>query len=196
MAESSGRDDHVRGCRRIRGRALTAGNWLSARTWRWRDQPPGTNRPAFKVLGNQEILEWVHWAESHPGKTLNQGPKLPRNIVGAQLTTFHEAITRVRGTDEAEWPEPKKHDRAVPRNDSIEEINELRGECARIARELEIAASILAPKAALEAIARSRPRSVDEIMASGGLLRWQAKLVHRAVEKCLHSTQKVSAAPR
>ena len=54
-------------------------------------------------------------------------------------------------------------------------------------QELEIAASTLAPRAALEAIARSRPRSVDEIMKSAGLLRWQAELVHGAVQKSLHS---------
>jgi hypothetical protein len=78
---------------------------------------------------------------------------------------------------EAEWPEPRKFDREVPRNDRIEEINALR------AKELEIAASTLAPRAALEAIARSRPQTVDQIVKSGGLLRWQAELVQGAVEK-------------
>jgi len=34
---------------------------------------------------------------------------------------------------------------------------------------------------ALEAIARSRPRTVDEIMQSGGLLRWQAELVQASM---------------
>jgi hypothetical protein len=32
----------------------------------------------------------------------------------------------------------------------------------------------------------SRPRGLDEIMKSGGLLRWQAELVQSAVEKTLH----------
>ena len=65
--------------------------------------------------------------------------------------------------------------------------------CAPNARrspgELEIAASTLAPRAALEAIASSRPRTVDEIMKTGGLLCWQAELVQGAVKKCLHSTR-------
>jgi len=52
-----------------------------------------------------------------------------------------------------------------------------------------IAASTLAPRGALEAIARSRPRTVDEIMKTGDLLCWQAELVQGAVEKCLHSTR-------
>jgi ribonuclease D len=114
---------------------------------------------------------------------------LPRNVVAAQLTTLREAIERVARMDETAWPEPRKRDQDTPRNDSIEEINSLRAACAQIARELEITASTLAPRAALEAIARNRPRTVDEIMRTGGLLCWQAELVQGAVEKCLHSTR-------
>ena len=187
--ESTGRDQardpenawRIKGAGRLTRRQLAYLREL----WRWRDQHArSANLPAFRVLGNQQILGLVRWAESHPGVPLHQGPKLPRNIVGAQLTTLEEAIARVAGMDEAEWPEPRKRDRdELSRNDCIEEINALRAECAQIAKELEIAASTLAPRAALEAIARSRPRTVDEIMKSGGLLRWQAELVQGAVKK-------------
>jgi ribonuclease D len=193
MVESTGRDHArdpenawlIKGAGRLTRRQLAYLREL----WRWRDQHARrANLPAFRVLGNQEILGLVRWAESHPGVPLHQGPKLPRNIVSAQLTTLEDAIAQVAGMDEKEWPEPRKRDHDASR-DCIEEINSLRAECAQIARELEIAASTLAPRAALEAIARSRPRTVDEIMKTGGLLCWQAELVQGAVEKCLHSTQ-------
>ena len=151
------------------------------------------NLPPFKIFGNQQILDLLQWAESHPGVPLDQGPKLPRNIVGSRLSTLEEAITRAVGMPEAQWPGRRILDRgAAPRADCKEQIDALRGECARIARELEIAPSTLAPRAALEAIARSRPRTLDEIMQSGGLLRWQADLVQGAVEKTLHSTREAS----
>jgi ribonuclease D len=194
MVKSTGRDDtrdpeeawRIKGAGRLTRRQLAYLREL----WRWRDQHArSANLPAFRVLGNQEVLGLVRWAESHPGVPLHQGPKLPRNIVGAQLTALEEAIGRVAGMDETGWPEPRKRDHDAPRNDCIEEINSLRAECAQIARELEIAASTLAPRAALEAIARSRPRTVDEIMKTGDLLCWQAELVQGAVEKCLHSTR-------
>jgi ribonuclease D len=194
MVESSGRD-HARDPEeawRIKGAGRLTRRQLAylREVWRWRHHHArSANLPAFRVLGNQEILGLVRWAESHPGVPLHQGPKLPRNIVGAQLTTLEEAIARVARMDETEWPEPRKRDHDAPRIDCIEEINSLRAECAQIAHELEIAASTLAPRAALEAIARSRPRTVDEIMKTGGLLRWQAELMQRAVEKCLHATQ-------
>ena len=158
--------------------------------WRWRDQRArNANLPAFRILGNPEILALVQWGEAHPGASLQQGPKLPRNIVGTQLTTLEEAMARVTRMNEAEWPEPQKRDSEVSQIDCVEAINALRAECAQVAKELEIAASTLAPKAALEAIARSRPQSVDEIMKSGGLLRWQAELVQNAVEKCLSTNR-------
>jgi ribonuclease D len=194
MVESTGRDHardreeawRIKGAGRLTRRQLAYLRGL----WRWRDQHArSANLPAFRVLGNQEILGLVRWAESHPSVPLHQGRKLPRNIVGAQLTTLEEAIARVARMDETEWPEPRKRDHDAPRDDCIEEINSLRAECAQIARELEIAASTLAPRAALEAIARSRPCTIDEIMKTGGLLCWQAELVQGAVEKCLHSTQ-------
>jgi ribonuclease D len=194
MVESSGRD-HARdpeNAWRIKGAGRLTRRQLAylRELWRWRDQHArSANLPAFRVLGNQEILGLVRWAESHPGVPLYQGPKLPRNIAGAQLTTLEEAIARAAGMDETEWPELRKRDHDSPRDDCSEEINSLRAECAQIARELEIAASTLAPRAALEAIASSRPRTVDEIMKTGGLLCWQAELVQGAVKKCLHSTR-------
>ena len=119
---------------------------------------------------------------------------MPRNIVGSRLRTLEEAITRAAGMDQTQWPEVRRRDRDAARNDCSEKINALRAECARSAKELGIAAATLAPRAALEAIVRSRPRTLDEIMENGRLLRWQAELVQGAVEKCLHSTQEESIA--
>jgi ribonuclease D len=104
---------------------------------------------------------------------------LPRNIRGSLLTTLEEAISRAAGMSESQWPELRRREPGEALSaECLERINALRGNCARIAKELGIAASTLASKAALEAIARSRSRTVDEIMESGRLLRWQAELVH------------------
>ncbi|MBI3061164.1 MAG: ribonuclease D [Deltaproteobacteria bacterium] len=160
----------------------------------WRVKGAGRlTRRQLAYLGNQQILDLLQWAESRPGVPLDQGPKLPRNIRRSLLRTLEETITRVAAMDEAQWPELRRVERDdAPRADFTEQLNALRGECARIAKELQIAASTLAPRAALEAIAQSRPRTVDEIMESAGLLRWQAELVQGAVETCLHSTREKS----
>lgn len=155
--------------------------------WRWRDMlARRANRPPFKVFGNQQILELLHWAESHPDIPLDQGPKLPRNMVGSWLRTLAEAIGRVAEMTPEEWPELSRPVRAntLPIDDQ-EQLDVLRSECAKIAKELQIAAPTLAPRAALEAIAQKRACTLDEIIAHGGLLRWQAELVRPAVEKTL-----------
>jgi ribonuclease D len=197
MVESSGRDHardpedawRIKGAGRLTRRQLAYLREL----WCWRDQHArSANRPPFKVFGNQQILELLQWAESHPSVPLHQGPKLPRNIVGARLRTLEEAIIRAAGMDPTQWPEVIRRDRDAPRNDCSEQINALRAECAGIAKELGIAASILAPRAAIEAIVRSRPRTLDGIMENGRLLRWQAALVQGAVKKCLDSAQEES----
>jgi ribonuclease D len=155
--------------------------------WRWRDeQARRANRPAFKIFGNQQIFDVIEWAESHPGVALEQGPKLPRNIRGTLLTTLQEALARAASMAEAQWPARKRGERVEALSaDDMEKLNALRGACATTAKELEIAAATLAPKAAIDAIVRSRPRTLDEIVERGGLVRWQAELVQGAVQKCL-----------
>jgi ribonuclease D len=196
MVESTGRDRlrdpeqawRIKGSGRLTRRQLAYLREL----WRWRDRHARrANKPPFHIFGNQQMLELVQWLDSHPSAPLQQGPKLPRNILGALLQTLEEAIARAAAMDPAQWPDVKSFERpdALP-SEVIERTNALRAECASIAKELEIAAATLAPKAALEAIARSRPRTVDKIMASGGLLRWQAELIEGAVVKCLHSTHR------
>jgi ribonuclease D len=191
MVESTGHDRardpeeawRIKGAGRMTRRQLAHLREL----WRWRDeQARRANRPAFKVFGNQQIFDLIEWAESHPGVALEQGPKLPRNIRGALLTTLQGAIARAAGMAEAQWPERKRSERVEALSaGGLEKLNALRGACAAIAKELEIAASVLAPRAALDAIVRSVPRTLDEIVGRGGLLRWQAELVQGAVEKCL-----------
>ena len=190
MVQSTGRDKardpedawRISGAGRLTRRQLAYLREL----WRWRDEHARrANRPPFMIFGNQQIFELISWAESHPGAPLQQGPKLPRNIRDSLLTTLEEAITRAAAMSETQWPERKRGEPVdAVSAEGLERLNALRGECARIAKELEIAAATLAPKAALDAIARSRPQTIDEIMQSGRLLRWQAEIVQGALEKC------------
>jgi ribonuclease D len=157
MVESTGRDKsrdpddawRIKGTGRLTRRQLA----YLREVWLWRDEHARrANQPPFKVFGNQQILELIMWAESHPGVRLQQGPKLPRNIRGSLLTTLEESITRVAEMSQAQWPELRRRERDEPPSaECLKRTDALRGACARIAKELGIAASTLAPKA------RSRP---------------------------------------
>jgi hypothetical protein len=64
-------------------------------------------------------------------------------------------------------------------------IDSLRNATARMAKKLGIYPSVLAPKAAVESIVRSRSREVEEIMAKGRLTRWQAETLKPSVDRIL-----------
>lgn len=152
--------------------------------WSWRDEHARrANRPAFKIFGNEQIFDLIAWAETHPAEPL-AGAKLPRNICGPLLTTLEEAIRRAAKMSELQWPELKRRERgAAPSAEGLKRIEDLRARCAHIAKELGIAASTLAPRAAIEAVAQSGARTLDEIIESGGLLRWQAELVQAQLDR-------------
>jgi len=191
MVLASGRDNprdpddvwRLKGAGRLTRRQLA----YLREVWRWRDgHAQHFNRPPFKIFGNQQIFELIQWAEAHPNEPLDKGFKLPRNIKGALLRTLVEAVARAAGLSPADWPEMKRHERGeAPSADSVARVTALRSACADIAKALEISPSVLAPRAALEAIARNQPQGIEEIMERGGLLRWQAQLVQSAVEKSL-----------
>lgn len=189
MVQASGRDSQrdpddawrLKGCGKLSRRQLAYLKEL----WLWRDaHAQRANRPPFKIFGNQQIFELVQWAEANPAEPLDKGPKLPRNIHGALLATLVDAIARARAMAPTDWPEMKKHERGEATSpEALERGTALRNACADIAKALEISPSALAPRAALEALARSQPRGVEEIIERGGLRRWQAELIQEAVEK-------------
>ena len=191
MVQASGRDNprdpenawRLKGAGRLTRRQLA----YLREVWRWRDgHAQRFNRPSFKIFGNQQIFELIQWAEAHPNESLDKGFKLPRNIKGALLTTLVESVARAAALAPADWPELKRHERSEsPSAESVARADALRSACADIAKALAISPSVLAPRAALEAIARSQPRGIDEIMERGGLLRWQAELIQDVVVKCL-----------
>ena len=193
MVEATGRDRprDSREAWRIKGAGRLTPRQLGylREAWGWREERARrADRPTFKVLGNRQLLELVLWAESHPDEALEQGPKLPRDIVGSRRRALKHALDRAAAMTPAEWPERVKTPRVHPPPIDQRQFDALRGACAEIAEGLEIAPSTLAPKAALEAIVREGPRSLDEVMATTGLLRWQAELVRPAVERALHGT--------
>ena len=191
MVHASGRDNprDPENAWRLKGAGRLTRQQLAylREVWRWRDgHAQRFNRPPFKIFGNQQIFELIQWAEAHPNEPLDKGPKLPRNIQGALLTTLAESVARAAALAPADCPELKRHERGeAPSAESVARADALRSACADIAKVLEISPSVLAPRAALEAVARSQARGIEEIMERGGLLRWQAELIQGVVEKCL-----------
>ena len=140
MVESTGHDKsrdpddawRIKGTGRLTCRQLA----YLREIWHWRDEHARrANQPPFKVFGNQQILELIAWAESHPGVRLQQGPKLPRNIRGSLLTTLEEAITRAAEMSQAQWPELRRRERDEASKRRVLETDRRAAWCLRAHRQ-------------------------------------------------------------
>ena len=163
---------------RIKGSGKLPGgqlNFLKA-LWHWRDREASTiDRPPFHVFGNKELLGLAAQADGNLESALGAGPKLHRRCRGRRLETLRAALREAAKKPESEWPERRR--REMPQLAPKALTASLRAECNRMADELGIASSTLASRPALENIALNRPSTLEEIMACGPLLRWQASLL-------------------
>ncbi len=178
------REWRIKGTSRLSRRQLAFVHEL----WAWREgEAQRTDRPPFRVLGNRQLLELAVWAAAHPTVPLERGPRLPRSCRGRRLAALRGAVERAQRLPESQWPErPRRQQRPKPLSRAVgRRIGALRAACLRTAKELGIEPGVLAPRAAVERIAIEDARSVEDIMAAGPLLRWQAEHVARAfAEAC------------
>jgi ribonuclease D len=173
----------IKGCKDLEQRQLA----LVRGIWQWRKgQAMKADIPPFKIMGNQLILDIARWADLHRKSSLAGGPRLPRNYGAERRNSLERIIEKALTMRKEDWPAPRKRQyskRCEPEVQII--IKKLRSECLRLSKELGIAAGVLAPVAALKAIASERAKSTRQIMECAGLLRWQAELLEPCVKAIL-----------
>lgn len=152
--------------------------------WQWRErEAQQADRPPFKILDNENLMQLALWAEGHPHASLTRMPRLPR-FGPARLHALQEAVREARRVDPSDWPSPKRpHSGRRPTVNK--DSHRLREGVARLAETLGVKPFILAPQTAVEEIARQRPADLAGIQHAGGLLPWQAELLMPVVEQTL-----------
>ena len=176
---------------RIKGSHLLRPNQLLyvRQLWRWRDgQARRADLPAFKIMPNGLILKLSAWLVGHRGAMLSRGPNLPRNLTGESLRSLTKSIGEAAAISESQWPGHKKRKPHKHYDPNVKILAEaMRDECGRIAKKLGIEPSLIAPRAALAAIARKRPEGVEEIMKAGSMTQWQAEIIKPAIKRVFKS---------
>jgi len=156
--------------------------------WYWReDEARHADLPSFKILDSRRIIDIAVWATSHNPHSFTGMPSLPRNCIGRRLNALRKALIKARNIPKPYLPGPRKQHRQENKTNRVSKpaLASLREECAHIAVRLGIAPSVLAPRAALAGLIRSKPRNIAEIMAAGPLMRWQAILVKPALDRVI-----------
>ena len=170
------RDRMVRGTRETRQRdeenlwritgyaALSQRGWALLRAlWHWRDaEARSWDRPPFHVLSNENLLRLADEA-SRGGKFAR--PRIPQ----PRAARLEETLQAALALPESEWPKMLKGVRVRATKEQMDRFNKLRDHRDKVARDLGLDASIVAPKAALEAVAADPVAPV--------LLPWQRGLL-------------------
>jgi ribonuclease D len=170
------RDRMVKGTRETRQRdeenlwritghaALSRRGWALLRAlWQWRDaEARSWDRPSFHVLSNENLLRLADEA-SKGGRF--QRPRIPQ----ARLTRLEKSLEEALALPEEEWPGILKGVRIRATKEQVDRFNKLKDHRDKVAVEIGLDPSILAPKAALESVAYDN--------GTAPLLPWQRELL-------------------
>ncbi|MBV9673334.1 MAG: HRDC domain-containing protein, partial [Verrucomicrobia bacterium] len=133
--------------------------------WRWREcEAQKSDRPAFQVLHNQELIELAKLAGQDK-------VSIPTSVQGSRRKRLQEVIEYAVQLPESEWPESARKGKARPTAGQEQFFDELRKRRDRVANEYELDPGIIAPRQALERISRE-PSVVDAVLMS-----WQKQLL-------------------
>ncbi len=156
------------------GRLSSKGLHFLKHLWLWRDEEcRRLDRPAFKFLGNQEIMTMAGQLESggvvKPPHYLRPGP----------VKRLHEAIDKAMAVKSSEYP--VKHRRGEGLRLEIDEakLEKIRRFRDRTASELQIEPTVLATRTAMERLAST---NLSEEEKTDTLLSWQRDLLLPCLE--------------
>jgi ribonuclease D len=151
----------VSGAGALRGRSAA----LLRSLWQWRDrEAQAADRPPFHILQNSQLIEAAKaFADGGSAQFRHLSPRRAR--------TFAEAAQHALQMPDSAWPVPRPRTgtRTTPAMEKRAE--KLRQQRDRVAAELEIDPSFIAPRATLDAIAADENRSADL------LVPWQRELL-------------------
>ena len=166
----------IKGAKALSGKALT----ILKELWFWRDGlARKKDRPAFKVLNSEYLLEIAKWAAEHPHTDIGQWKNAPRNVQREHRDALNALLERADRLPQAvleSAPSATKRGgfggkkRWTDRESRI--LGELKAVRDKHAAELKIHPSLIATNAVLETLASEKPRHASAFK-SVGLLPWQ-----------------------
>ena len=131
--------------------------------------------PGYKVLPSDIILRF---AESVPQEGQpEQIPRMPSRLEPELRANFLNAFESALASDPKKWPKPLPLARKPVKSPHPDLLADLRAIRDKIAAELHLDPSLLAPKAVLLAVALTGLRSPETIREAAGWMRWQENLL-------------------
>ena len=131
--------------------------------WFWRDaEARAWDRPPFHVIGNDDMLRVAE-------KVANGGTFSMPRMNGRRRKSFEVVVALAMQIPEKEWPKLDKVRRKRPSREQLDRSEDLKKIRDRVAAELQLDSSLIAPRAALDATAAD--------LSSPALMNWQRSLL-------------------
>lgn len=131
--------------------------------WQWRDaEARAWDRPPFHVLGNEDLLRIAESAVK------GEAFSTPR-MSGRRRKSFEVVLALALHIPENEWPQPLKSRRKRADRAQTLRFEQYKKTRDRVAIELDLDPSIIAPRGALEAVAADP--------SNNALMHWQRQLL-------------------
>ena len=162
---------------------------------KWRDAIAAElDRATFRVAGNETLLDLVRLAPTSRD-ALFAVKGFPRGMNDARAQEALQAIARGNDVAEAELPRfPKgaRWDREADFDDRVARLKAVRD---IVATDLDLDPGVLCSRDRMEAVARRRPRHVDDLQELPELRKWQAEVLGPGFVKALAPFATASDSP-
>jgi ribonuclease D len=134
------------------------------------------DRSTFRVVGNEVLLEISRRAPSNKAE-LTAIKGMPRGMIETRGAALLDAVKRGVAVAEGDLPRFPKSPRWARDPDFDERVSRLREIRDARARELNLEPGVLCARERLEAIARKRAESVEQLADVPELRRWQIEVL-------------------
>ncbi len=173
----------IKGTRDLDGRGLAALRELYA----WREQVAEERDVApFRVLNNEALVE-VARSMPHRTQELDDVQRLSAGNARRYGDALVAAVERARALPDSELPERPRPPRRPPRDPEFErEVDRLKKARDQQAQRLGLDRGFLMPRSQLEAVARTRPGSLEALAGVDGMREWQVEALGGALLEELH----------
>lgn len=163
----------MKGARDLKRRELAVLRELVA----WREgRAAELDRSTFRVMGNEAILE-IARQQPTTKAALGAIKGVPRGVLEHHAVDIIEGVERALAVPEADlprFPRPARWERDPDFDANITRIKAVRD---AVAERLKIDPGVLCSRDRMEAVARRKPASVEEVAEIPELRRWQASVL-------------------
>lgn len=154
--------------------------------WHWREGVARVRDAAsFRIIGSEYLVALAAKAAEVGTGGVPSGVKLPRNITDLLRDGLEAAIAQGLALPPEAWPTLPERERP-PQDPALgPRVARLRAARDAVAKRLSLDPALLAPKAALVAIATAAPSTLQQVGALDVLYRWQVDLLGPDLLKAL-----------